>query len=84
MNHISIICLGVRDMARSVSFYRDSLGFRVQRMIKMGLNVKHRLIRFSRDLRKTKQICVFLRKSTVSVGLLLFYSLFHVLQYFFP
>ena len=84
MNHISIICLGVRDMARSASFYRDSLGFRVQRMIKMGLSVKHRLIRFSRDLRKTKQICVFLRKSTVSVGLLLFYSLFHVLQCFFP
>ena len=27
MNHISIICLGVRDMARAVRFYRDSLGF---------------------------------------------------------
>ena len=27
MNHISIICLGVRDMARSVKFYRDGLGF---------------------------------------------------------
>lgn len=28
MNHISIICLGVRDMTRSVAFYRDGLGFR--------------------------------------------------------
>lgn len=28
MNHISIICLGVRDMARAVRFYRDGLGFR--------------------------------------------------------
>ena len=28
MNHISIICLGVRDMTRSVRFYRDGLGFR--------------------------------------------------------
>lgn len=27
MNHISIICLGVRDMERSVRFYRDGLGF---------------------------------------------------------
>lgn len=36
MNHISIICLGVRDMARSVSFYRDGLGF-VQSTIKMDL-----------------------------------------------
>lgn len=28
MNHISIICLGVRDMTRSVRFYRDGPGFR--------------------------------------------------------
>jgi len=27
MNRISIICLGVRDMARSLRFYRDGLGF---------------------------------------------------------
>lgn len=27
MNRINIICLGVRDMARSVRFYRDGLGF---------------------------------------------------------
>jgi catechol 2,3-dioxygenase-like lactoylglutathione lyase family enzyme len=28
MNKITCICLGVRDMARSVAFYRDGLGFR--------------------------------------------------------
>lgn len=28
MNKITCICLGVRDMARSVAFYRDKLGFR--------------------------------------------------------
>ncbi|MDR1194922.1 MAG: VOC family protein [Endomicrobium sp.] len=27
MNRISIICLGVRDMEKSVKFYRDGLGF---------------------------------------------------------
>ena len=27
MNRINIICLGVRDMARSIHFYRDGLGF---------------------------------------------------------
>ncbi|MBM7642207.1 VOC family protein [Streptococcus loxodontisalivarius] len=27
MNRINLICLGVRDMARSVAFYRDGLGF---------------------------------------------------------
>lgn len=27
MNRISIVCLGVRDMERSVRFYRDGLGF---------------------------------------------------------
>ncbi len=27
MNRINIICLGVRNMAHSVSFYRDGLGF---------------------------------------------------------
>ena len=28
MNKITCVCLGVRDMARSVAFYRDKLGFR--------------------------------------------------------
>ena len=28
MNKITCICLGVRDMARSVAFYRDRLGFK--------------------------------------------------------
>ncbi len=28
MNRINIICLGVKDMARSVRFYRDGLGFK--------------------------------------------------------
>ena len=28
MNKITCICLGVRDMARSVAFYRDGLGLR--------------------------------------------------------
>ena len=28
MNKITCICLGVRDMARSVAFYRDGLGFK--------------------------------------------------------
>lgn len=27
MNRINIICLGVRDMARAIHFYRDGLGF---------------------------------------------------------
>ena len=27
MNRISIICLGVKDMAQSIHFYRDGLGF---------------------------------------------------------
>lgn len=27
MNRINIICLGVRDMKRSIHFYRDGLGF---------------------------------------------------------
>ncbi len=27
MNRINIICLGVRDMKRSIQFYRDGLGF---------------------------------------------------------
>jgi len=30
MNRINIICLGVRDMARSIRFYRDGLGFRTE------------------------------------------------------
>ena len=28
MNKITCVCLGVRDMARSVAFYRDGLGFK--------------------------------------------------------
>ena len=28
MNKITCICLGVWDMARSVAFYRDRLGFK--------------------------------------------------------
>ena len=28
MNKYTCICLGVRDMRRSVAFYRDGLGFR--------------------------------------------------------
>lgn len=28
MNRVSIVCLGVRDMARAILFYRDGLGFR--------------------------------------------------------
>ena len=28
MNRINIVCLGVRDMARALRFYRDGLGFR--------------------------------------------------------
>lgn len=27
MNRISIVCLGVKDMAQSIRFYRDGLGF---------------------------------------------------------
>jgi uncharacterized protein len=27
MNRINIICLGVKDMAKSIRFYRDGLGF---------------------------------------------------------
>jgi uncharacterized glyoxalase superfamily protein PhnB len=27
MNRISVICLGVKDMAQSIRFYRDGLGF---------------------------------------------------------
>ena len=30
MNRINIVCLGVRDMKRSIRFYRDGLGFRTQ------------------------------------------------------
>jgi catechol 2,3-dioxygenase-like lactoylglutathione lyase family enzyme len=30
MNRINIICLGVRDMRRSLRFYRDGLGFRTE------------------------------------------------------
>jgi len=30
MNRINIVCLGVRDMARSVRFYRDGLGFQTE------------------------------------------------------
>lgn len=28
MNRINLICLGVRDMSRSIKFYRDGLGFK--------------------------------------------------------
>ncbi len=28
MNRINIICLGVKDMARSIRFYKDGLGFK--------------------------------------------------------
>lgn len=28
MNRINVICLGVRDMEKSVHFYRDGLGFK--------------------------------------------------------
>ena len=28
MNKITCICLGVRDMERSIKFYRDSLGYK--------------------------------------------------------
>lgn len=27
MNRMNVVCLGVRDMARSIRFYRDGLGF---------------------------------------------------------
>lgn len=30
MNRINIICLGVRNMARAVKFYRDGLGFKTK------------------------------------------------------
>lgn len=30
MNKITCICLGVRDMKRSVQFYRDGLGFQTE------------------------------------------------------
>jgi len=30
MNRINIICLGVRDMQKSVKFYRDGLGFQTK------------------------------------------------------
>ncbi len=32
MNRINIICLGVKDMKRSLSFYRDLLGFKTDVM----------------------------------------------------
>ena len=32
MNRINIVCLGVRDMERSVKFYRDGLGFQTKEM----------------------------------------------------
>ncbi len=31
MNKITCICLGVRDMKRSVQFYRDGLGFQKEK-----------------------------------------------------
>jgi uncharacterized glyoxalase superfamily protein PhnB len=30
MNRISIICLGIKDMAESIRFYRDGLGFQTE------------------------------------------------------
>ncbi|MBC3887410.1 VOC family protein [Acetobacterium paludosum] len=32
MNRINIICMGVSDMARSICFYRDGLGFETDEM----------------------------------------------------
>lgn len=30
MNRMNIVCLGVRDMKRSIAFYRDGLGFKTK------------------------------------------------------
>ncbi|APH20435.1 glyoxalase/Bleomycin resistance /Dioxygenase superfamily protein [Clostridium botulinum] len=32
MNRINIICLGVRDMEKSIKFYRDGLGFKTDEL----------------------------------------------------